>query len=116
MTDGYELIGEILYGHDLSFEEVSELETILCEQLEVSLEELEPSFLDIKPMGDDLSFTSSVNACLPGDLRQACEQLSERMPPGAKGRLVAVTRGFGPVYVWIFTAMGVEEIDCQGQV
>lgn len=115
MTDGYELIGEILYGHDLSFEEVSDLETVLCDQLEISLEELGPTFLDIKPMGDDLSFTSSVSACLSGDLRQTCERLSASLPRGAKGRLVAVARGFGPVIVWFFTAMGVEEAECLGQ-
>jgi hypothetical protein len=109
-----ELMGEIHYGTQLSYEEVGELEPLLQERLESLLAKLGPEFLDVTATGDELVFVTSLTLCRPDDLREMCRDLGGLLGPGAKGRIVYVERGFGQVLSWVFTALGCQEFEAFG--
>lgn len=104
-----ELTGEIRYGGDLSFEEVGEVETELMSGLEALLSGFDPVYVDFRTSGDDFTFTCTLRAFEPEELRAMCWKLAAMVDAGAVGRLVAVEGGFGPVRVLNFSARGVDE-------
>jgi hypothetical protein len=106
---GCEVIGEIRYGSELSFEEVVEVEATLREKIEALLTQFDPVYVDIRSSGDELGFMSSLRECDSAGLYGACLELATWLDGGALGRLVAVSAGFGPVQVWTFSASGVNE-------
>ncbi len=107
--EGCELYAEIRYGEELSFEEVGHVEALLREELAGVLVALAPSYLDVRLKGDELAFLTSLPPCHTDDLREVCRQLGEMMGQGSQGRLVVAGHGFGPVLVWRFTSLGLEE-------
>jgi len=109
--EGCELYAEIRYGEELSFEEVDRLEALLRESLPEIMAGLAPSYLDIRLSGDELAFVSSLPAVHSDDLRAVCGRLGALMGPGAHARLVVVGHGFGPVLLWRFTSLGLEETE-----
>ena len=109
---GCDLACEIRYGSELSFEEAGEMEALLQRSAQEALAGLDPDHVDFRTTGDEVAFLGSVRGCGPGELREVCERLRAVMDPGAQGRLVAVGRGFGPVTVWRFSSLGVEEAVC----
>jgi hypothetical protein len=111
-----ELIGEIRYAADLTFEEVGDLEVALQERLERVLTDYNPSYLEVRSTGDEFVFVSSLTVCQVEDLREVCRVLGELLCPGAKGRMVFIEHHFGPVTGWIFTAMGYDEAEVLGQL
>lgn len=113
--NGCELMGEIHYGLELSYEEVGELEPLLQERLESLLAKLGPEAFDVRASGDEMVFVSSLTLCKPDDLRDMCRELGSLLGPGAKGRLVYVERGFGQVMAWVFTPLGCQEFEAFGQ-
>ncbi|MFZ5425531.1 MAG: hypothetical protein ACOZEN_01045 [Thermodesulfobacteriota bacterium] len=108
-ASGFELTCEIRHGSDISFEEVGEVENEIRERLDRLLAPLEPAYVDMRVTGDDFGFVSSVRAGGREELRQVCWELASMVDPGARGRLVAVEAGFGPVVIWRFSASGVDE-------
>jgi hypothetical protein len=104
-----DVIGEIRYGSDLSFEDVGDVEATLRERVEELLSGLSPLYVDFRSSGDDLGFLSTLREFDAKELRGMCQELILVMDPGATGRLVAVSGGFGPVHVWSFSARGLDE-------
>jgi predicted mannosyl-3-phosphoglycerate phosphatase (HAD superfamily) len=111
-----DLVGEIRYSSDLTFEEVGELEVSLQERLECVLADFNPVYLEVRTTGDELVFVSSLTVCQVEELREVCRVLGELLGPGAKGRMVFVEHRFGPVTGWIFTALGYDETEVFGQI
>lgn len=109
MAERCEIVCEIRYGSDLSFEDVTEAESALRQAAEDLLAEFDPAYLDFHPSGDELSFTGSLRSCDGQDLAGLCAALGQSMDPGASGRLVCVEAGFGPVRVFGFGRHGVSE-------
>lgn len=109
MPQGCDVIGEVRYGSDLTFEEVSEVEGELRERIEALLADFDPVYVDFRSSGDDLGFMSALRDYDSERLRGLCRELAVVMDSGASGRLVAVCSGFGPVRVWAFSAQGIDE-------
>jgi len=105
----FEIMGEIQYGGDLSFEDASRVEAVLRERVETLLAGFEPAYLDFRTTGDDIRFVSSVRAGRADDLRSVCYDLAAALDFGASGRLVAFGWGLGPVRLWTFSSGGVDE-------
>ena len=104
-----DVIGEIRYGNDLSFEDVGDVESTLRERVEELLSGLSPLYVDFRSTGDVLGFLSTLREFDAEELRGICQELIPVMDPGATGRLVVVSGGFGPVHVWSFSARGLDE-------
>lgn len=109
MAERCEIVCEIRYGGELTFEGVAEAESVLRQAAEDLLAEFDPAYLDFHPLGDELSFTGSLRSCDGPDLAGLCGALAQSMDPGATGRLVCVEAGFGPVRVFYFGKRGVSE-------
>jgi len=105
---GWELVGEIRLGGDLSFEEAGELEARLVACVEACLAPYGPAYLDFRHNGDDLLFVSSVRAFGPEQAASFCNAVRAEMDPGGLGRLVACCTGLGPVLVRSFSRWGLE--------
>ncbi|MFP5223852.1 MAG: hypothetical protein ACLGSA_16285 [Acidobacteriota bacterium] len=109
-----QLIAEIRYGSEVSFDAASMMDAALREQTQVLLAPLGPAYVDVHGTGDDFGFAAQVPMWADEDLRAVCSGLAALMDPQARGRLVAVPGGFGPVTVWRFTTDSlVEEILAQ---
>ncbi|GFK92787.1 hypothetical protein NNJEOMEG_00614 [Fundidesulfovibrio magnetotacticus] len=105
---GWELVGEVHLGAELTFDEAREAEGLLRGELEALMEELGSPWLDARVTGEGLLFTASPREGEQEDLLELCRGLARLLDPGARGRLVAVGEDFGPVLVFGFTARGVE--------
>lgn len=103
-----QLIAEIRYGSDLSFDAVNTMDAALRERAETLLAPLGPAYVDMRGTGDDFGFTAQAPV-EEEDLRGLCRGLAALMDPQARGRLVAVPEGLGPVSVWRFTAQSMAE-------
>jgi hypothetical protein len=106
---GCDIIGEILYGSDLPFEAVDGVEASLREAVEDLLAGFDPVYVDFRVSGDGLGFLSALRECPADGLEGACAALSRLLDPQARGRMVVVTAGFGPVRVWTFTISGLDK-------
>ena len=104
-----EVIGEIRYGSELSFEEMGQVEATLRDKIESLLAVFDPVYVDFRSSCDELGFMSSLRECDSDALYRACLELASWLDAGSTGRLVAVTAGFGPVRMWTFSVQGVDE-------
>lgn len=108
---GCDVIGEILYGSDLPFEDVDAAEAGLKDAVENLLAGFDPLYVDFRASGDGLGFVSSLRECPVDGLEGACAALSRLLDPQGRGRLVAVAAGLGPVQAWTFSAQGVDKAE-----
>ncbi len=106
-AQGCELLGEIRYGRDLSFEQVAELEARLRDRTQELLADMAPAWAEFSTTGDDLRFIASLPDYDPEALLRFCGELRGLLDPEGRGRLVAVATGFGPVRSWVFWPGGV---------
>lgn len=104
-----ELFCEIRHGGELSFEDLGAQEDEIRAGVEDILASMAPAYVDFRVMGDDFGFVSSLRDAQLEELRKLCWELASLVDPGARGRLVAVESGFGPVRIWSFSAQGVDE-------
>jgi len=111
---GWELIGEIRLGMDLSFDEAVEAEERLREGLAALLAPCDVPWLDIKATGDGISFTCSPKEGGAEEIRAVCLGLCAILDPGGQGRIVAACDCFGPVLVHVFSANGLEPVQRMG--
>lgn len=107
MHDGdWELIGDIRHGGELSFEQAEAQEALLRERIAECVSGFGPLYLDFRHGGDDLTFTAAVRTFGTQEADALGNALRAELDPQARGRLVAVGRGFGPVLVRAFSRRG----------
>lgn len=108
-SNACQVIAEIRYGSDVSFDAANMMDIALRERAEALLAPLAPAYVDLRGSGDDFGFVSLVLAWDEEILREVCRSLAGLMDPQARGRLVAVPEGLGVVRVWRFTAQSMVE-------
>lgn len=111
-----QVIAEIRYGSDVSFDAANMMDIALRECAESRLAPLGPAYVDMRGTGDDFGFVSQLLAWDEDLLREVCRGLAGLMDPQARGRLVAVPEGLGAVRVWRFTAESMVEDSVAGEM
>jgi len=104
-----QVIAEIRYGSDVSFDAANMMDIALRERAETMLAPLGPAYVDMRGTGDDFGFVAQLLAWDDDLLREICRSLAGLMDPHGRGRLVAVPDGLGTVRVWRFTAQSMIE-------
>jgi len=108
-SNACQVIAEIRYGSDVSFDAANMMDVALRECAEAMLAPLGPAYVDMRGSGDDFGFVALVLAWDEDLLREVCRSLAGLMDPQARGRMVAVPDGLGVVRVWRFTAQSMVE-------
>jgi len=103
------IVGEILFGPEISFERLNELEEELKAALEEHMRLMGASHLDFDQTHDSIVFQSAVSACDGETLVETCEELVPIMDPGVHGRFVLIRHGLEEISICNFSPNGCEE-------
>ncbi len=103
------IVGEILFGPEISFERLHELEEELKAALEEHMRILGATHLDFDQTHDAIVFQSALPSCDGETVLEACEELVPLMDDGVKGRLVLIRHGLEEISVCHFSPHGCEE-------
>ncbi len=110
MDDLCQIVGEIDFGSDLTYERLNEIEEELKELVEEHLHSLDASHLDFDLGGDSIVFHSAAPDCRSDTMMDVCEAMVPSMEDGMRGRIVCVRHGFEEISVYFFSNAGCEEI------
>lgn len=103
------IVGEIMFGSEISYERLSELEEDLKAAVEEHMHALGAAHLDFDLTHDTIVFQSSVPECAADAVVEACEAMIPLMDEGVRGRMVCVRHGFEEITVCHFSPDGCEE-------